>query len=303
MHRITLPTTNERKFTVNPLQSKARYLVCCGPNAGFFVNMTYSINIDQQFAIANDLTLVQVSTLAAFMSLPIWSKTVAIDGYVWYQYSDEKMAEDFPLLFGVAKRCYKNITELCELGFVELTKLGRAKYVRFTTRCADWNKQKEQFRTDSPKTDEKQSENGPQNSPKTDRPNIDYNIKDYNIKTNDKPADGGLFPTDSGFVPMTVTHPRRTSEPTACLFENSRFADYEKFAAEFDAPEFKNVDILYYFHAVADWSAQKGKKMKDWIATARNFIRGDMEKGKLHRLNKGDGGLTPEAIEYLESMK
>ena len=261
--------------------------------------MTYNLNIDQEFAIVNDLSLVQVSTLAAFMTLPIWSKTVAIDGFVWYQYSDEKMADDFPLLFGVAKRCYKNITELADMGFVELTKLGRVKYVRFTNRCADWGKEKEQIRSNSPKTDQEQTENGPANGPKTDRVNKDYNIADSSIK--DKAADGGLFPAEPGFVPVTVTRPRRTAEPAACLFENSRFADYETFAAEFKNPEFANVDIVYYFHAVADWSAQKGKKMKDWIATARNFIRGDIEKKKLHTLNAG-GALSPDAIEYLRNM-
>ena len=262
--------------------------------------MTYNLSIDQEFAIVNDLSLVQVTTLAAFMTLPVWAKTVAIDGFVWYQYSDEKMAEDFPLLFGVPKRCYKNITELADAGFVELTKLGRTKYVRFTARCADWGKQKEQIRTDSPKTDQTATENGPTNSPKTDPLNIDYNIN--NPVINDKPADGGLFPADPSFVPVTVTRPRRTSE-SLCLFENSRYYDYKKFAAEFTAAEFAEIDIVYYYHAVADWSAQKGKKMKDWIATARNFIRGDMEKGKLHRKD-GDtmAGLSPDAIKYLKEM-
>lgn len=266
---------------------------------GVFFKMTYTLNIDQEFAIANDLSLTQVSTLAAFMTLPIWSKTVAIDGFVWYQYSDEKMAEDFPLLFGVSKRCYKNISELAGMGFVELTKLGRVKYVRFTNRCADWGKQKEQFRTDGPKTDQKQTENGLNNSPKTDRSNIDYNIIDPDIK--DKAADGGLFQSEPAFVPMIVTRPRRTSE-SSCLFENSRYSEYDAFAAEFKAPEFADVDLVYYYHAVADWSAQKGKKMKDWIATARNFIRGDMEKGKLHRKSNTGGALSPDAIEYLKDM-
>ena len=260
--------------------------------------MTYNLNIDQEFAIVNDLSLVQVSTLAAFMTLPIWAKTVAIDGFVWYQYSDEKMADDFPLLFGVAKRCYKNVSELADMGFVELTKLGRVKYVRFTSRCANWNKQKDQIRTDSPKTDQMQTENGPKNSPKTDRSNIDYNIKNPNI--DDKAADGGLFPADSVVNPVSVSRPRKTSEP-ACLFENSRFADYNLFAAEFQGDEFADIDIVYYFHAVADWSAQKGKKMKDWIATARNFIRGDIEKNKLHRIS-GSGGLSPDAVKYLQEM-
>lgn len=261
--------------------------------------MTYTLNIDMEFAIANDLSLVQVSTLAAFMTLPIWSKTIAIDGNVWYQYSEEKMSEDFPLLFGVPKRCYKNIMELCGLGFVELTKIGKTKYVRFTERCADWNKQKVQNRTDSPKTDQKKTENGPVNGPKTDRVIIDYNINNSII--DNKPADGGLFPSEPGFVPVTVTRPRRTAEPVACLFENSRYADFQKFDAEFTAPEFADVDIAYYYHAVKDWSAQKGKKMKDWIATARNFMRRDKEDKKLHRVNSG-GALSPDAIEYLKDM-
>lgn len=125
------------------------------------------------------------------------------------------------------------------------------------------------------------------------------------IKPDNKPneaADGGLFPTEPAFETVTVTRPRRTAEPAACLFENSRFADFNAFAAEFKAPEFSDVDIVYYYHAVADWSAQKGKKMKDWIATARNFIRGDMEKGKLHRKSGTGPGLSPDAIKYLQDM-
>ena len=262
--------------------------------------MTYTLKIDQEFAVVNGLTLVQVSTLAAFMTLPIWSKTVAIDGFVWYRYSDEKMAEDFPLLFGIPKRCYKNIMELSEMGFVELTKLGREKYVRFTKRCADWDKPKEQIRSDSPKTDDIKSENGLSKSPKTDPLYIDYNINNPTIEN--KAADGGLFPSEPAFETVTVTRPRRTAEQAACLFENSRFADYNAFAAEFKAPEFAGVDIVYYYHAVADWSAQKGKKMKDWIATARNFIRGDIENGKLHRTEPAVVGLSEDAKQYLSDM-
>lgn len=267
---------------------------------GVFFVMTYNLNIDQEFAIVNDLSLVQVSTLAAFMTLPIWTKTVAIDGFVWYQYSDEKMADDFPLLFGVAKRCYKNISELAALGFVELTKLGRTKYVRFTNRCADWGKQKEQIRSNSPKTDQEKTENGPVIGPKTDPVYNNYNITNPNIE--DKAADGGLFPTEPAFETVTVTRPHRTAEPAACLFENSRFADYNAFASEFAATKFDDVDIVYYYHAVADWSAQHGRKMKDWIATARNFIRGDMEKGKLHRKSGTGPVLSPDAIKYLQDM-
>ena len=129
--------------------------------------------------------------------------------------------------------------------------------------------------------------------------NIDN--KDNSIDRNKDNADGGLFPAEPGFVPVTVTRPRRTAEPAVCLFENSRYADFQKFDAEFTDPEFADVDIAYYYHAVKDWSAQKGKKMKDWIATARNFMRRDIENKKLHRLNPG-GALSPDAIEYLKDM-
>lgn len=136
--------------------------------------------------------------------------------------------------------------------------------------------------------------------------NIDSILKeDSNTQiknTDNKAADGGLFPTEPAFETVTVTRPRRTAEPAACLFKNSRFADYNAFAAEFTATEFADVDIVYYYHAVDDWSRAKGKKMIDWIATARNFIRGDMEKGKLHRKNGTGPGLPPDAIKYLQDM-
>ena len=127
------------------------------------------------------------------------------------------------------------------------------------------------------------------------------NVNNQNTIEQNKPADGGLFPAEPINESVTVTRPRRTSE-SLCLFENSRFYDFNTFAAEFKAPEFADVDIVYYYHAVADWSAQKGKKMKDWIATARNFIRGDIEKGKLHKLTEQGAGLSPDAIEYLKQM-
>ena len=129
--------------------------------------MTYSLNIDQEFALLNGLTLVQASALAAFMTLPLWSECITFEGAVWYRYSDEKMAEDFPLLFRIPKRCYKNAAELEALGLIGTTKLGKDKYVRFLEPCSQWNREKSenvpvvQKRTASPKTDQKKSENGP----------------------------------------------------------------------------------------------------------------------------------------------
>lgn len=270
--------------------------------------MTYGFTIDQEFAIINELSLVQVSTLAAFMTLPVWSKTVAIDGAVWYQYSDEKMAKDFPLLFGIAKRCYKNITELADMGFVELTKLGRIKYVRFTSRCADWNKKKEQIRSNSPKTDQEQSENGPVNGPKMDSVIIDYNINHDNITDNKTSGPADAVPaqeqpgSDKGQGAPRGKVSRATSEPL-CLFADSRYCDPDKFVAQFNfaGTEYEDVDIMFYYNSVADWSSRKAKKQKDWIATARSFMRRDKQEGKLVRLKRGPI-LTPEAEAYLNRM-
>lgn len=123
---------------------------------------------------------------------------------------------------------------------------------------------------------------------------------DKSIDRNNKPADGGLFDGQPEFEPITVTRSRRTSE-NLCIFENSKYADYKLFAAEFNSPEFNGVDIVYYYHVVSDWSASKGAKKHDWIATARNFMRKDMESGKLHKLNN-TGTIDPDAMEYLKMM-
>lgn len=110
--------------------------------------------------------------------------------------------------------------------------------------------------------------------------NIEHNSNHIIIHNT---ADGGLFPSE----PIIEQEPKQrgTTEPL-CLFANSKYNRFEDFAACFTGPEFTNIDLAYYYGAVADWSAQKGKKMKDWIATARNFMRGDMEKKKLHTINK-----------------
>ena len=89
-------------------------------------------------------------------------------------------------------------------------------------------------------------------------------------------------------------------------FENGVGVDYSEFERKFATPEFERVDLVYYFHSVSDWSDQKNMKRtkNGWLATVRNFIRGDVERKKLHlkpeykkpteRLN------VAGAIEYLK---
>lgn len=63
--------------------------------------------------------------------------------------------------------------------------------------------------------------------------------------------------------------------------------DITKLKEKFSTDEFKEIDLVYYFHAVADWSDSSNKKRtaRGWLATIRNFMRKDKELGKLHRIN------------------
>lgn len=164
--------------------------MCNGSNWGFsFLIMTYNILIDQRFAVANELTIVQTTTLAACMTLPTWTNTITVDGIVWYQYSETKMVDDFPLLFSIPKRVYKNIKELADRGFIELSSFGKTKYLRFTEKCKTWNRSKTDFNQSENGLQDyniniQQSENGLNNSPKTDYNQSENGPQDYNINNN-----------------------------------------------------------------------------------------------------------------------
>lgn len=89
------------------------------------------------------------------------------------------------------------------------------------------------------------------------------------------------------------------------LFRNSALAiqgnDYQPFLSRFQGGEYDNIDLVYYYHAVADWSDSKNVKRteKGWMATIRNFIRSDIERGKVHRINSMDVNI--DAINYLNN--
>ena len=166
--------------------------MCNGSNWGFsFLIMTYNILIDQRFAVVNELTIVQTTTLAACMTLPTWTNTITVDGIVWYQYSEKKMVDDFPLLFSIPKRVYKNIKELADRGFIELSSFGKTKYLRFTEKCKTWNRSE---------TDFNQSENGLQ----------DYNINNNNINNTMKKEAKASKENPNGFSQDNFSNEEKT---------------------------------------------------------------------------------------------
>lgn len=148
--------------------------------------------------------------------------------------------------------------------------------------------------TENPDTDAPQPEN-PDTvfpdpvKPDTENPTL---INTNPTKDESKPSNkgsnlandvvGGLFPDNE----IEVTDKKKTT-----IFRNSgvyklvKNGDYSEFEKLFATPEFAPVDLVYYFHSVADWSDTKigvKRTFNGWVATVRNFIRGDVEKKKVH---------------------
>lgn len=174
--------------------------------------------------------------------------------------------------------------------------------------------------TENPVTDAPQPEKPDTVKPDTVKPDTenptllntnltkDLNTLNTNPSNTPQNAFASLFPGET-----KVEEPKdkktlfRNSEVYKMVkFENGVGVDYSEFESKFATPEFEKVDLVYYFHSVSDWSDQRNMKRtkNGWLATVRNFIRGDVEKKKLHlkpeykaptqRLN------VAGAIEYLK---
>ena len=289
--------------------------------------MEYSLLIDQNFACRKDLTLTEAACMAVVFTFPRWCNSYCIDGVTYYWYSEKKVSEDFPLVFGCAKRVQKNLKALADKGYFILSKLGNKKVIAFTDKCRLYGKLEPENGQDLDRKRSEEPENGqdldrkrseePENGqdldrkrseetenglkvdrkrsksgPKTVRAlykntisNNDYN----NNKSNN--AKNGFF-AFVGDIPQKEEGEkiRGTSEKNKCLFEKSRFFDFELFRECFNTPEFEKVDLVYYYNVVKDWSASKGRMQKDWIAQTRNIIRADYRRGQIkYTSDSGEG--------------
>ncbi len=84
-----------------------------------------------------------------------------------------------------------------------------------------------------------------------------------------------------------------------CLFVDSEYYDYEKFRKRLEDAEKLSTNLWYYHGAIKDWSASKGEKRKDWIATARSWMRKDKQAGNLVTVKKP---LTLETMTSAEKI-
>jgi hypothetical protein len=275
--------------------------MCNGSNWGFsFLIMTYNILIDQRFAVANKLTIVQTTTLAACMTLPTWTNTITVDGIVWYQYSETKMVDDFPLLFSIPKRVYKNIKELADRGFIELSSFGKTKYLRFTEKCKTWNRSE---------TDFNQSENGLQ----------DYNINNNNINNTIKKEAKASKENPNGFSQDNFSNEEKTVKASIVYRFTPELLDvrkqvidkvdnyFAKLVFPFDSDEFKR--NFYILMCQPKW--RTSQKSFSAIQANLNGLSKYPEEFALilikESISKGWAALeydsTPEKYEKWEKMK
>ena len=284
----------------------------------FFYYMEYSLLIDQNFACRKDLTLTEAACMAVVFTFPRWCNSYCIDGVTYYWYSEKKVSEDFPLVFGCAKRVQKNLKALADKGYFILSKLGNKKVIAFTDKCRLYGKLEPENGPDLDRKRSEEPENGPdldrkrseepengqdldrkryeetENGPDLDRKRSEsgpktvralykntINNNDYNNNKSNN-AKNGFF-AFVGDIPQKEEGEkiRGTSEKNKCLFEKSRFFDFELFRECFNTPEFEKVDLVYYYNVVKDWSASKGRMQKDWIAQTRNIIRADYRRGQI----------------------
>ena len=141
--------------------------------------MEYSLLIDQNFACRKDLTLTEAACMAVVFTFPRWCNSYCIDGVTYYWYSEKKVSEDFPLVFGCAKRVQKNLKALADKGYFILSKLGNKKVIAFTDKCRLYGKLEPENGQDLDRKRSEEPENGQdldrkryeetENGPKVDR--------------------------------------------------------------------------------------------------------------------------------------
>lgn len=86
------------------------------------------------------------------------------------------------------------------------------------------------------------------------------------------------------------------------MFKNSTVGNIITFKEQFKEPEFKVIDLDYYFSSVENWNEIKRvtRTARGWIATAKNFMKSDNEKNKLKTIGGTHEILSQEQIDYLK---
>lgn len=275
--------------------------------------MKYYISINQKFALEHDLNTSEAIVFAWLYELPSWAKNVLIGNKTYYFGSRNKAAEELPLVSDKPNTFHKIYKKLEEKGLIEIIKIGKAEYIAITDLGKGWylsdgEPKNEAYKTEkkiqneekNPQTAGFSSENGkkiPKNVEKFPTNNIYNNNINKNIIYSSREKEFSQLTQQKGEVlEAEIIEPNehkaaQTGEGTKRLFR-SFFAEidegkYDELNALFKSDDYADIDLVYYYNSVADWSdsANKKRTKRGWIATIRNFIKSDKEKNKLHTIS------------------
>lgn len=270
--------------------------------------MQYSININQRAVIENgfDLDLLDMAIFDFIIKFTQTEKCARITdgGAVYYMISHTLIIKQLPMLrIKTSNGILNRINKLIDAGLLE--RYPRMEQLKKSFYKIGPNASKIFFSQDAKDISQPPTNFGgdPQrNLGITPNENWGYqnnNISDNNITDNSGESEQGtLFPAPSKNDGTEKKESKGTRE-RFCLFENSKFFDIDAFKAALRDEAEAGIDVEYYYYAVKDWSASKGAKKYDWIATARNFMRGDADAKRLHKVQDDDNA---NMIQYLKDM-
>lgn len=271
--------------------------------------MKYYLNINQKFAIEHGLNTSESIVFAWLYELPSWAKSVLIGNKTYYFGSRNKAAEELPLVSDKPNTFQKLYKKLEAKGLIEIIKIGKAEYIAVTDIGKGWylsscepknegckSEKKIQNEENFPQKAEKSSEIGKKiqkNEENFPTNNIYNNNINKNIIYRSCEKEFSQHSQQKGEVVAAeiIESDEPKSDGAKRLFR-SFFGEidkgtYDELNALFNAEEYADINLVYYYNAVADWSdsANKKRTKRGWIATIRNFIKSDKEKGKLHTIS------------------
>lgn len=271
--------------------------------------MKYYININQKFAVEHGLNTSEAIVFAWLYELPSWAKSVLIDNKTYYFASENKAAEEMPLISDKKDTFYRIYKSLAKKGLIEILKIGKATYIEITDLGKGWylsessqkngnsehlnNYPNSENNSDFAENSEESRKILQNNSETAPTNNIYKNNNTNNNIYRSREKEFSRNSQQKGeVVKAEIIEPKEPKGEGAKRLFRSFFGEidkgtYDELNALFNAEEYADINLVYYYNAVADWSdsANKKRTKRGWIATIRNFIKSDKEKNKLHTIN------------------
>jgi len=104
---------------------------------------------------------------------------------------------------------------------------------------------------------------------------------DYKNKPLISPLQGAMDKDKDKDKDMVKDKDKEIKKEKLHLFSESEFCNFDLFEIQFANTDYEQADLRYYYESVKNWSASKGEKRIDWVATARNFMLKDVQQNKL----------------------